>query len=159
MSTIADGDDLRVVAGVDTHKDVHVAVVLDELGRLLDTASFAATARGYKNLTGWVTSFGEVLAIGVEGTGSWGAGLARHLRARGLNVIEVNKAEPSQPATPRHDRPDRRRDGGTSGPRRRRHRHTQGRRRSRRGAPPAPSRSSRCTQGPHRCGQPVPQHL
>jgi transposase len=71
MSTIADGDDLRVVAGVDTHKDVHVAVVLDEVGRLLDTASFPATARGYRNLTGWVTSFGEVLAIGVEGTGSW----------------------------------------------------------------------------------------
>ena len=57
----------------------------------LDTASFPATARGYRNLTGWVTSFGEVLAIGVEGTGSWGAGLSRHLRARGLNVIEVNK--------------------------------------------------------------------
>jgi transposase len=91
MSTIADGDDLRVVAGVDTHKDVHVAVVLDELGRLLDTASFPATARGYRNLTGWVTSFGEVRAIGVEGTGSWGAGLSRHLRTRGLNVIEVNK--------------------------------------------------------------------
>ena len=66
MSTIADGDDLRVVAGVDTHKDVHVAVVLDELGRLGDTASLVATARGYKNLTGWVTSFGEVGAIGVE---------------------------------------------------------------------------------------------
>ena len=54
MSTIADGDDLRVVAGVDTHKDVHVAVVLDELGRLLEMASFPATARGYRNLTGWV---------------------------------------------------------------------------------------------------------
>jgi transposase len=78
MSTIADGDDLRVVARVDTHKDVHVAVVLDELG-------------GYRNLTGWVTSFGEVLAIGVESTGSWGAGLSRHLRARGLNVVQVNK--------------------------------------------------------------------
>ena len=91
MSTIADGDDLRVVAGVDTHKDVHVAVVLDEVGRLVDTASLVATARGYRNLTGWVSGFGEVLALGVEGTGSWGAGLSRHLRARGLNVIEVNK--------------------------------------------------------------------
>ena len=91
MSTIADGDDLRVVAGVDTHKDVHVAVVLDEVGRLGDTASLVASARGHRNLTGWVTGFGEVLAIGVEGTGSWGAGLSRHLRARGLNVIEVNK--------------------------------------------------------------------
>ena len=159
MSTIADGGDLRVVAGVDTHKDVHVAVVGDEVGRLGDTASFPATARGYRRLTGWVTSFGEVLAIGVEGTGSWGAGLSRHLRARGLNVIEVNKADPSQPATPRQNRPDRCRGSGTSGPGRRRHRHTQGRRRSRRGAPPAPSRSSRCNEGPHRCRQPVPQHL
>jgi transposase len=91
MSSIADGDDLCVVAGVDPHKDLHVAVVLDELGRLLDTASFPATARGYRGLTGWVTGFGGVLAVGVEGTGSWGAGLSRHLRARGLNVIEVNK--------------------------------------------------------------------
>jgi len=66
VSTVADGVDLRVVAGVDTHKDVHVAVVLDEVGRLGDTASLVATARGYKNLTGWVTSFGEVGAIGVE---------------------------------------------------------------------------------------------
>jgi hypothetical protein len=48
MSTIADGDDLRVVTGIDTHKDVHVAVVLDEVGRLLDTASFPATAGGYR---------------------------------------------------------------------------------------------------------------
>jgi hypothetical protein len=52
-----------------------------------------------RDLTGWVTSFGEVLAVGVEGTASWGAGLCRHLRARGLNVIEVNdqpdREEPS----------------------------------------------------------------
>jgi transposase len=50
-----------------------------------------ATVRGYRRLTGWVTGFGEVLAVGVEGTGSWGAGLSRHLRGRGLNVVEVNK--------------------------------------------------------------------
>jgi transposase len=83
MSRIVDGDDLGVVAGVDTHKDVHVAVVGDEVGRLGDPASFPATARGYRRLTGWVSGFGEVGAIGVEGTGSWGAGLSRHLRARG----------------------------------------------------------------------------
>src|SRR4051812_9133497 len=92
MSTIAD-DDRRVIAGVDTHKDFHVVVVLDELGRKLDTASFSTTTRGYRDLTGWVTSFGEVLAIGVEGTASWGAGLCRHLRARGLKVIEVNQPD------------------------------------------------------------------
>jgi transposase len=92
MSTIAD-DDRRVIAGVDTHKDFHVVVVLDELGRKLDTATFSTTTRGYRDLTGWVTSFGEVLAVGVEGTASWGAGLSRHLRARGLNVIEVNQPD------------------------------------------------------------------
>jgi transposase len=91
MSTIADVDDARVVAGVDTHKDVHVAVVLDELGRFVEAASFPTTPRGYRDLTAWVCGFGEVLALGVEGTGSWGAGLCRHLRGRGLNVIEVNK--------------------------------------------------------------------
>lgn len=92
MSTIAD-DDQRVIAGIDTHKEFHVVVVLDELGRRLDQATFAATARGYRDLTAWVTSFGEVLALGVEGTASWGAGLCRHLRARGLNVIEVNQPD------------------------------------------------------------------
>ena len=92
MSTIAD-DDVRVIAGVDTHKDFHVVVVLDELGRKLDTETFPTTTRGYRDLTGWVTSFGEVLALGVEGTGSWGAGLCHHLRARGLNVIEVNQPD------------------------------------------------------------------
>jgi transposase len=81
----------RVIGGVDTHKDVHVAAVLDEHGRLLDTAAFVATAPGYRQLTAWLCGFGEVLAVGVEGTGSWGAGLSRHLRARGLNVIEVNR--------------------------------------------------------------------
>src|SRR5712691_3808649 len=92
MSTIAE-DDVRVVAGVDTHKEFHVVVVLDELGRKLDMATFAATPCGYRELTGWVTDFGEVLAIGVEGTSSWGAGLCRHLRERGLNVIEVNQPD------------------------------------------------------------------
>jgi len=91
MMTEDDTPTQRVIGGVDTHKDVHVAAVLDEHGRLLDTAAFPATAHGYRRLTGWLCGFGEVLAIGVEGTGSWGAGLSRHLRARGLNVIEVNR--------------------------------------------------------------------
>ena len=78
-----DPETLRVIGGVDTHKDVHVAAVIDELGRLLDTASFPADAAGYRQLTRWLCGFGEVLAVGVEGTGSWGAGLSRHLRARG----------------------------------------------------------------------------
>ena len=105
MSTIAD-DDVRVIAGVDTHKDFHVVVVLDELGRKLDTETFPTTTRGYRDLTGWVTSFGEVLALGVEGTGSWGAGLCRHLRARGLNVIEVNQPDRHRRRRGKSDRLD-----------------------------------------------------
>jgi len=81
----------RVIGGVDTHKDVHVAAVLDELGRLLDTASFPTTPTGYRRLYRWLCEHGEVLAVGVEGTGSWGAGLSRCLRARGINVVEVNR--------------------------------------------------------------------
>jgi transposase len=95
MSTIAE-DDRRVIAGVDTHKEFHVVVVLDEQGRKLDTATFAATPRGYRDLTSWVTGFGEVLAVGVEGTASWGAGLSRHLRARWQHVR-------CSPATPLPD--------------------------------------------------------
>ena len=60
----------RVIGGVDTHKDVHVAAVLDEQGRLLETTSFATNAFGYRDCYRWITSFGEVLAVGVEGTGS-----------------------------------------------------------------------------------------
>lgn len=82
----------RVIGGVDTHKDIHVAAVLDELGRLLDTASFETTTVGYRDLYRWLCGFGEILAVGVEGTGSWGAGLSRFLRARGLNVVEVNRS-------------------------------------------------------------------
>ena len=81
----------RVIGGVDIHKDVHVAAVLDELGRLLSTATFATTTVGYRDLYRWLCRHGEILAVGVEGCGSWGAGLSRHLRARGVNVIEVNR--------------------------------------------------------------------
>lgn len=82
---------IRVIGGVDTHKDVHVAAVIDEAGRLLDTASFDATPSGYRRMYSWFSSRGEILAVGVEGTGSWGAGLSRCLRSRGVNVIEVNR--------------------------------------------------------------------
>jgi hypothetical protein len=64
----------RVIGGVDTHKDIHVAVVIDDLGRRLDTASFATTTAGYRDCYRWLGGHGEILAVGVEGTGSWGAG-------------------------------------------------------------------------------------
>jgi transposase len=92
MPTIADHiEDRRVIAGVDTPKDIHVAAVLDELGRLLETRSFPTTPDGYRRLARWVTGHGEVLAIGVEGTSSWGAGLCRQLRTGGFNVLELNR--------------------------------------------------------------------
>jgi hypothetical protein len=58
-----------VIGGVDTHKDVHVAAAVDELGRVLGSASFATTAAGYRQLSEWLSSFGPLAAVGVEATG------------------------------------------------------------------------------------------
>lgn len=70
-----------VTGGVDTHKDVHVAAALDERGALLATASFPATGTGYDRLHQWLSSFGRLGRVGIEGTGSYGAGLTRSLHA------------------------------------------------------------------------------
>jgi len=92
MTTLAQSDaPCRVLGGVDTHKDVHVAAVIDDVGRILATASFPTTRPGYRQLFVWLRGFGEIVAVGVEGYGSWGAGLARDLTARGVRVVEVNR--------------------------------------------------------------------
>jgi transposase len=65
--------------------------VIDDLGRILDTAALAATRDGYRRLGAWLGGFGELVAVGVEGCGSWGAGLSRYLAARGVRVVEVNR--------------------------------------------------------------------
>ena len=80
-----------VTGGVDTHLDVHVAAAVDATGGLLGVESFATTPAGYVELHGWLAGFGTVVRVGVEGTGAYGAGLARHLRGRGLLVIEVDR--------------------------------------------------------------------
>jgi transposase len=80
-----------IVVGVDAHTDTHDAAVLDECGRLLGTRTFPADAAGYRELLTWVQRFGPVAAFGVESTGSYAAGLVRHLRAQGLEVLEVNQ--------------------------------------------------------------------
>jgi transposase len=77
-------------AGVDTHTDTHHAAVVDSLGRLLADREFPATTRGYQAMLVWLGSFGAMVAVGVECTGSYGAGLARVLAAAGLTVLEVN---------------------------------------------------------------------
>lgn len=78
-----------VIAGVDTHKDTHYAAVITETGRHLEAVSFSTTPDGYQALTAFITRFGPVFRVGVEGTGSYGAGLARHLTGSGFEVVEV----------------------------------------------------------------------
>src|SRR6476619_3554900 len=80
-----------VTGGVDTHADVHVAAAVDANGGVLGVESFATTPAGYRELHDWLVDFGAVARVGVEGTGAYGAGLARHLRSRGLVVIEVDR--------------------------------------------------------------------
>ncbi len=79
----------EIVGGVDTHKQTHVAAVLDRVGQLLGTSEFPATSAGYRELLGWLRGHGAVSLIGVEGTGSYGAGLARYLARAGIPVVEV----------------------------------------------------------------------
>ena len=67
MTTIAHFEPGQVIGGVDTHKDVHVAAVIDAVGRLLATESFPTTRHGYRRLLGWLASHGELVAVGVEG--------------------------------------------------------------------------------------------
>jgi transposase len=78
-----------VTGGVDTHADVHVAAVVDRVGRVLGTGAFPATAAGYRAALAWMRAHGELVKVGVEGTGSYGAGLARYLAACGIEVAEV----------------------------------------------------------------------
>jgi transposase len=80
-----------VTGGVDTHLDVHVAAALDSVGGLLGSESFDTTPAGYKELLAWLETFGSVTKVGVEGTGSYGAGLARFLRRAEVEVVEVDR--------------------------------------------------------------------
>src|SRR4029453_8007117 len=84
-----------VTVGVDTHLDQHVAAVVDQAGRLCGTQAFAASTRGYVALVTWAEGFGPVERIGVEGTGTYGAGLARFARAYDLQVVQVNRPDRS----------------------------------------------------------------
>ncbi|MFI6601125.1 transposase, partial [Nonomuraea sp. NPDC050536] len=86
---------LEVVGGVDTHQETHTATVIDAVGGFWAPSSSPATPAGYAALLAWVHSFGRLLRVGVEGTGAYGAGLARVLDDEGVEIVEV-------------DRPDRR---------------------------------------------------
>jgi transposase len=94
----------KIVLGVDTHKDFHVAAVVTTLGAQVADATFATTAAGYRQLLGWACSFGVQHRAGVEGTGSYGAALTRYLRSHQVTVIEVNR--PDRAARRRHGKTD-----------------------------------------------------
>jgi transposase len=83
----------QVTGGVDTHAQTHHAAAIDQVGRQLGDQEFPATASGYRALLRWLRSFGQVVTVGVEGTGSYGAGLARHLHAAKVRVVEVDRPD------------------------------------------------------------------
>ncbi len=85
----------RVIVGVDTHLDEHVAVAIDHHGARLGEYRLATTAKGYKGLESWAIGLGGVATFGIEGTGSYGVGLARYLAKCGHTVIEVNRLDRS----------------------------------------------------------------
>ena len=93
-----------ITAGVDTHKNTHTAAALDASGRLIGNETFAASADGYIALVGWLRGLGHIGRVGIEGTGSYGSGLAGHLRDRTLQVVEVNR--PNRQARRRHGKSD-----------------------------------------------------
>lgn len=81
----------RITGGVDTHLEVHVAAALDHQGALLGVESFETTPAGYRALHDWLSGFGDLEQVGVEGTGSYGAGLTRSLHREGVRVVEVDR--------------------------------------------------------------------
>jgi transposase len=84
---------LEVTGGVDTHKDSHHAAVLDGNGTVLGDKQFPATGAGYQQLLSWLNTFGQLVKVGVEGTGSYGAGLSRYLRTQAVAVVEVDRPD------------------------------------------------------------------
>lgn len=83
----------RVIIGVDTHKHLHVAVAIDTFGVRLEHRSFTADSEGYKDLVDWAEGQGHLDTFGIEGTGSYGVGLASAVRRRGHRVVEVNRGD------------------------------------------------------------------
>ena len=84
-----------VVIGIDTHKQTHTAVALSAIGAHLGAITVPVSREGYQRLEAWARAFGRVRAFGMEGTGSYGAGLARNLQTGGYRVLEVNRPDRS----------------------------------------------------------------
>jgi transposase len=97
---------VEVILGVDTHLEFHVAVAVDHLGRRLGESSVPTTTKGYERLLCWAEGFGPVRCAGVEGTSSYGAGLARHLKTQGVEVLEVERPKRRQRSPRRNVKSD-----------------------------------------------------
>jgi transposase len=82
----------EVIGGVDTHADTHTAAVIDSTGRTLGTQQFTADLKGFRALLSWMRGFGVIRVVGIEGTGSYGVGLFQHLHDKGVEVLEVDRA-------------------------------------------------------------------
>ena len=93
-----------ICGGVDTHRDVHVAAVVDTAGRVLGSAPFTADTAGYQKLGNWLQSHGSVVPVGVEGTGSYGAGLARRsaIKARTQTINQLHALVVTAPEQVKH---------------------------------------------------------
>lgn len=82
-----------IVVGVDTHRNVHVAVIADQVGRTLECRAFPVDPAGYRQLLTWARRHGPIAVVGIEGAGSWGVGSTRALQSAGLNVVEILRPE------------------------------------------------------------------
>ncbi len=107
MSTMPHLDG-EVILGVDTHEREHVAALIDPVGRLIGTRAFPATLRGYRQLLAWARQHGELRRAGVEGTGSFGAGLTRLLTLETIEGDRGHAPEPQGAPPSRQERPRRR---------------------------------------------------
>ncbi|MBG7606070.1 MAG: transposase [Actinobacteria bacterium] len=94
----------QITGGVDTHLDFHVAAAVDINGGVLGVETFPTRGSGYARLVTWLQEFGRIEQVGVEGTGSYGIGVARHLRSEGIAVVEVDR--PNRQARHRHGKSD-----------------------------------------------------
>jgi transposase len=94
----------EITGGIDTHADTHTVAALDQLGRQLGHATFRATSAGYVELLHWLQGCGPITAVGIEGTGSYGAGLARYLTSQGVRLVEVDR--PDRRARRKHGKSD-----------------------------------------------------
>jgi transposase len=83
----------HIVVGVDTHKHIHVAAVMDTVGGILSTLTIPTDTGGFRQLLAWAEGFGRILAFGIEGTGSYGATLTSFLRRHDIKVVEAGRPD------------------------------------------------------------------